>query len=129
MIELLSGFISGIISGTGMGGGIVLIILLTIFLNTEQKIAQSTNLIFYIPTAIAAIYINIKQKNIDFKNIIITIIFAIIGSIIGSKITQNINVNVLKKFFAVFLLILAIHEIYVLIKMYNLSKDTNNKIN
>ena len=39
----------------------------TIFLNIEQHIAQATNLIFFIPTAIIAIYINKKQ--IKFKGV------------------------------------------------------------
>ena len=67
MIEILTGFISGIVSGTGMGGGTILILCLSIFLGINQKIAQATNLIFFIPTSIAAIYVNIKKKKIDFK--------------------------------------------------------------
>lgn len=78
MIKILIGFISGIISGTGMGGGTILILCLTLFLGFNQKIAQATNIIFFIPTSIAAIYINIKEKNIDFKVAKIIIFFGII---------------------------------------------------
>lgn len=67
MSELLIGFVSGIVSGSGMGGGTILILCLTIFLGTNQHIAQATNLIFFIPTSIAAIIINIKEKKINFK--------------------------------------------------------------
>ena len=38
-----------------MGGGTILILILTLFGNVEQHIAQATNLIFFIPTSIAAI--------------------------------------------------------------------------
>ena len=62
MIEIFIGFISGIISGTGLGGGTILILCLSIFLGVNQKIAQATNLIFFIPTSLSAIYVNIKQK-------------------------------------------------------------------
>ena len=55
MLEMLIGFISGIVSGTGMGGGTILILCLSIFLEINQKTAQATNLIFFIPTSIAAI--------------------------------------------------------------------------
>ncbi len=65
MIEVLTGIVSGIVSGLGMGGGTILILIFTIFLNIEQHIAQATNLIFFIPTAIIAIYINKKQKLLD----------------------------------------------------------------
>ena len=67
MLEILIGFISGIVSGTGMGGGTILILCLTVFCGVNQKIAQATNLIFFIPTSIAAIYINIKEKKINLK--------------------------------------------------------------
>ena len=66
MIEILIGMISGIVSGTGMGGGTILIFLLTFMMGIEQHVSQATNLIFFIPTSIVAIIINIKNKNIDF---------------------------------------------------------------
>ena len=65
MIEILIGMISGIVSGTGMGGGTILIFLLTFMMGIEQHVSQATNLIFFIPTSIVAIIINIKNKNID----------------------------------------------------------------
>ena len=46
MFEIIIGVISGIVSGTGMGGGTILIFLLTYLCNIEQHIAQATNLIF-----------------------------------------------------------------------------------
>ena len=58
MIEVLIGLISGIISGTGMGGGTILILLLSIFMGLDQHVAQATNLVFFVPTAIAAIFIS-----------------------------------------------------------------------
>ena len=50
MAEILMGLVSGIVSGTGMGGGTILIFLLTFIMGIEQHIAQATNLIFFIPT-------------------------------------------------------------------------------
>ena len=49
MTEVLIGIVSGIVSGTGMGGGTILIFLLTFMLGIEQHVAQATNLIFFIP--------------------------------------------------------------------------------
>ena len=69
MIEILIGMISGIVSGTGMGGGTILIFLLTFMMGIEQHVSQATNLIFFIPTSIVAIIINIKNKNIDYNYI------------------------------------------------------------
>ena len=63
MIQILIGVVAGIFSGIGMGGGTILIFLLTIFAKMEQHIAQATNLIYFIPTAISAIIVNYKNKN------------------------------------------------------------------
>ena len=46
VVYILIGLISGIFSGTGMGGGTILILLLTFFMGTSQHIAQGANLIF-----------------------------------------------------------------------------------
>lgn len=128
MLEALIGFISGIVSGTGMGGGTILILCLSIFLGINQKTAQATNLIFFIPTSIAAIYINMKQKNINIKLAKQIIFWGIIGTIIGALIAQKINVTALKKMFGIFLAIIAIHEIYLLIKEYIFYKNGKDKI-
>ncbi len=129
MIEILIGIISGIISGTGMGGGTILIFLLVYVLGIDQHIAQATNLIFFIPTSIIAIIINLKNKNIALQSAIFISIFGILGAIIGANISIQINVNILRKCFGIFLVIIAIHEIYTIVKWYKKQKLRNNKKN
>lgn len=128
MIEILTGFISGIVSGTGMGGGTILILCLSIFLGIDQKIAQATNLMFFIPTSIAAIYVNMREKKINLKVAKVIVFWGIIGACIGAVIAQNIDTKILKKLFGIFLGFIAIHEIYIIIKEYIFSKKSNNKI-
>jgi len=125
MLEILIGFISGIVSGTGMGGGTILILCLSMFLGINQKIAQAINLIFFIPTSIAAIYINIKQKNINLKISKIIIFCGIIGAIIGATIAKNMDTKILRKSFGIFLAFIAIHEIYTILKTYKKRKNNN----
>ncbi len=126
MVGGLTGLISGIVSVMGMGGGTVLILCLSIFLGVNQKVAQGINLIFFIPTSIAAIAVNIKEKNINFKIAKIVIAFGIIGAVVGAIIARTINVNLLRKLFGIFLGFIAIHEIYILIKEYKTSKKRDN---
>ena len=118
MAEILMGLVSGIVSGTGMGGGTILIFLLTFIMGIEQHIAQATNLIFFIPTSIVAIIVNLKNKNIDMPLAIIISVFGILGAIIGANISINIDVGILRKCFGIFLAIIAINEIYSIIKKY-----------
>lgn len=123
MLPIIFGAISGIVTGLGMGGGTILILLLSLFMNLEQHAAQATNLVFFVPTSLAAIIINIKQKNVDFKVAIIISIFGIIGAIIGAIISERISSNHLRKYFAIFILVIAIHEIYKLYKEYRSKRN------
>ena len=127
MWEILTGMISGIISGTGMGGGTILILVLSIFLGVEQHIAQATNLVFFIPTAISAIVVSIKSKLIEWKTGITMAITGVIGAIIGANISTRLNVRTLKHCFGIFLAIITIYEIWGIIKEYKLRKNTHNK--
>ena len=82
MWEVITGIISGTISGTGMGGGTILILVLSIFLGIEQHTAQATNLVFFVPTSISAIIVSIKSKLIEWKVGITIAIAGIIGAVI-----------------------------------------------
>jgi len=106
------GFLSGIIGGMGIGGGAVLIPALTLFAKTEQHISQSINLIYFIPTAIIALIIHIKNRKVDFKIALPIILSGVIGAVIGSAVAVNFSSNLLKKMFAFFLLIMGIYEMF-----------------
>ncbi len=58
MNVLLIGFFSGIFSGAGMGGGTVLIPMLTLLLNTPQKDAQTINFLAFLPAASVALLLH-----------------------------------------------------------------------
>lgn len=115
-MELVVGVIAGIVTGLGAGGGTVLIIGLTLLLGMEQRLAQSINFIFFIPTALTSIILNSKKKNIKWKVAIPIIIASIVGAIIGAVVAANIDVDLLKKLFGVFLGLIAIYEIYSVYK-------------
>lgn len=127
MLKILIGLVSGIVSGTGMGGGTVLILLLTLILGIEQHVSQATNLIFFIPTSIVAILTNWKNNLIDKKLAIVISICGVIGAIIGAIISAKTNVNDLRKYFGIFLAIIAIFEIYSFFIQYIFKKKRNTK--
>ena len=122
MLQILIGGLSGIFSGIGMGGGTILIFLLTTFAGLEQHIAQATNIVFFIPTSIIAIIVNLKQKLVDVKTGTILIITGIVGAIIGAILAKNIDAQSLKKYFGIFLGIIALFETYTIIKQYILKR-------
>lgn len=128
MKEILFGCISGIVAALGMGGGTILILLLGIFTSMQQHLIQGTNLVFFIPTAIIAIFMNIKNKTINYKLSIYLILSGVIGAITGSLVSFQIESKELKKYFGIFLLIIAFFESYSFFKQYIFNKKENNKI-
>lgn len=112
MLLFIIGVISGIISGMGIGGGTVLIPALVLFTKSGQHIAQSVNLLFFIPTAIIALFIHIRNKRIDIKMAFPIIIFGLAGAFIGSKLAGNLPGETLRKLFGVFLLCMGIYEMF-----------------
>lgn len=109
---LLAGLFSGVIASMGMGGGAVLLIYLTIFLNTEQLNAQGINLLFFIPIGILSILIYALKKQIKFKKVLPLALFGAVGSIIGYSVTAYLEVGLLSKLFAGFLIIVGLFEIF-----------------
>ena len=116
MLEFFAGIISGILSGTGIGGGTILILILSIFIGIGQHTAQATNLIFFIPTSLASIIVTSKEKLIKWKIGFPMAVCGIIGAIIGAKISVQMDVKILKKFYAIFLILIAVYEIYTIYK-------------
>lgn len=112
MILFLIGLASGIVSGMGIGGGTIMIPALVLYLNPTQQIAQSVNLLFFIPTAIVALVIHAKNKWIDLKMAIPIILFGIIGAFLGTQLALNLPGMVLRKWFGIFLLIMGIYELF-----------------
>ena len=98
------------------GGGTVLIFLLTTFSEVDQHFAQGANLMFFIPTCIVSIIINLKNKNINLRDSLVILISGVVGAIIGAVISTNLDVNNLKKYFGIFLLLIAAFEIFTILK-------------
>ncbi|MBQ3235778.1 MAG: sulfite exporter TauE/SafE family protein [Clostridia bacterium] len=108
----LFGALGGVLGGMGMGGGTVLIPLLTIFLSWEQKTAQAVNLIAFIPMAIVALVVHIKNKLIKKDNILFMIIPACVMGIAGAVLISFIKSEVLSKIFGWFLVALAVLQFF-----------------
>ncbi len=107
---IIFGVLAGIIGGMGMGGGTILIPLLTVFLNVSQKIAQGLNLICFLFLATASLIVHFKNKMIETKFLWLIIISGILFSIGGSLLANYLDSKILKNIFGTFLICLSIYE-------------------
>ncbi len=106
----VTGFLSGIITGMGLGG-IILIPALTMLLGFSQKAAQGINLVYFIPTSVIALMVHIKNKTVDFKIAKPLVLWGVIGAIGGSFFVKFISGGILRKIFAVLLIIIGVYQI------------------
>lgn len=108
----VSGIAAGVLGGMGMGGGTILIPLLTIFFNVGQKEAQAINLVAFIPMAIVSLAIHIKNKRVKKEGLLWIIIPAVLTSVGGGFAAQAVNGEVLKRIFGGFLLLLSVVQFF-----------------
>ncbi len=108
---ILFGFLSGIIGGMGMGGGTLLIPLLTIFLDLEQKLAQGINLITFLVMALVSLCIHYKNGYIETRGIFYIVLTGVVFSIGGAFVAGYLPSRILQICFGVFLSGLAVIEI------------------
>lgn len=110
--EIFAGLISGTISGMGIGGGTILIPALTMFLDINQHIAQGVNLLFFIPTAIIALFIHKKNGNLEFKTALPLMLWGLLGASCGSFLALNLKARLLRRIFGIFLFLMGGYEIF-----------------
>ena len=116
---VMIGIIGGLIGGMGMGGGTLLIPLLSIFCGISQHTAQAINLIAFIPMAVVALIIHIKNKYVKFDKVILIILVGVITCIIGCHVAKVMSGDLLKRCFGGFLVLLSIFQFYQQIKCEN----------
>lgn len=120
--RILAGFIGGTIGGMGMGGGTLLIPILTIFLHFSQLESQGVNLIAFVPMSIVALIIHAKNRLVNFEKTWLLAVVGVITSVISAYFATNLNNTILKKCFAIFLIGLGIWQLVEVIKAYRKKK-------
>ena len=123
-LYLIAGLLGGLLGGMGMGGGTILIPLLTIFLGVGQHQAQGINLISFVPMAIVALIIHLINKLVVFKDVFKIILPGLIACIIGVYLARAINGEILKRTFGGFLILLSILQI---VMIFLCNKKENKK--
>ena len=128
LFRIIAGLVGGTVGGMGMGGGTLLIPILTIFLSFTQLQAQGVNLIAFIPMSIVAIILHAKNKYVKFKQTYLLAIVGAIFSFLSALLATSLNNTLLKKFFAIFLILLGIWQAIEVIKAYKKKQKINESI-
>lgn len=108
---ILIGVIAGLFSGfMGVGGGVIMIPLLMFLLGYDQHQAQGMSLaVLAVPVTFVAAYTYHKTGHpIDWKFALIIAGSFVLGGFLGSKLALKIDEQLLRKIFAVVLIIVAL---------------------
>ena len=119
--------LGGIIGGMGMGGGTLLIPLLTLAAGLEQHLAQAINLIAFVPMSIVALIIHKKNGYVDVKRSAPIMIFALAGAIGGSFLAKYAGGYALRACYGAFLIVLGIVQMYKTVRAVIKSKQQSNR--
>lgn len=96
----------------GVGGGMILIVYLTVFAGYSQLSAQGINLIYFIPIALLSVIIHTKNRLIEWKKIIPSLIAGTVFSVVGAYAASYIGSEILGKIFGGFIFIIGIKELF-----------------
>ena len=112
VFALLIGAVTGVISSWGIGGGTLLVLYMSAFTKISQQSAQGINLLYFLPTSIAALISHIKNKLIDWKCVIPAIITGVPAAVLTSTLATNTEAKLLSRCFSVFVIIVGVSEFF-----------------
>ena len=123
---VIAGILSGIVAGMGMGGGTLFIPVLTMFFDIQQKLAQSINLIVFVPTAIIALFVHFKHKLVVWRIGLFFILSGVVFSIFGALLATNMSNKVLKIYFGYFLFVIGLWQFIEAFRQIIKKKDSSS---
>ncbi len=105
-------FLCGILSGMGIGGGTLLLIFITSFLSYPQVSAQYINVLYFIPTALFASVINLKNKLVDVKIALLCCLFGGIFALLASFFATKVEPQSLRLYFNILLIFVGGYQLF-----------------
>lgn len=111
---LFLGVMAGILSGMfGVGGGIIIVPALVLLFGMTQQSAVATSLVaLLLPVGLLGVVAYYHSGKISTENILIALLIAaglFAGAFFGAKIAIHLSSDTLRKAFAVFMGIVALH--------------------
>ena len=114
LLLLLTGLIAGALSSlVGIGGGIVIVPVLVIFFHFDQTKAQGTSLAMLLPPiGILGVWEYYKKGQVDLKVAGLLCLAFLLGSFFGAKLVMGLDKTLVKRFFALFMIAVAIKFLF-----------------
>ena len=102
------GFLAGILAGLfGVGGGILFVPALALGLGLTQVHAEATSLLAILPTAAAGAWQQSRYGNVRWRAALLIGLGSVGGVVPGVLVVHSLSEDVLRRLFAVFMLVVA----------------------
>lgn len=108
----IAAFVTGVLASLGVGGGMVLIIYLTVFGGFDQLSAQGINLIYFLPIALLSVIIHSRNRLVEWKKILPSLVTGVLFALAGAALARYIGSPLLRKIFAGFILLIGVKELF-----------------
>ena len=112
IIPFLCGLGASILSAWGVGGGTLLLLVMTLFLDIDQRTAQGINLLYFLPAAATALPAHIKNGYIDGKTVWPAALAGLAGTALAAWLATGLDVELLRRCFGGFLLVVGLRELF-----------------
>ena len=104
-VGLIGGAIAGLL---GVGGGVVFVPGLVIFLGLDQHQAEATSLLAIVPVAILGTIRQDRYGNVDRHDALMLGVLSVAGAVAGVVLANALSGEVLRDLFAALLIVVAI---------------------
>jgi uncharacterized membrane protein YfcA len=113
ILAAVLGVVGGVLSGLfGVGGGILFVPVLVLVLGLTQVHAEATSLLAILPTVIAGAWQQHRYGNVDWRAALLVGLGSIAGVEGGVQLAKALPEDVLRRLFAVFMLVVAANLVW-----------------
>lgn len=107
LIPMAAGFGAGILSSWGVGGGTLLLLVMTLILGVPHEQAAAVNLLYFLPTAAMGVAAHRRNGLLEIEVLKAAIPWGTTAAAAGALAATAVETEVLRRLFGVYLLLAA----------------------
>ena len=98
---------AAVLSAWGVGGGTLLLLTMTLFLHVDPVLARGVNLLYFLPTAAAALLLHARNHCLDSPTLKAAVPWAVPAALLGAWLSTSLDTEFLRRPFGIYLLLSA----------------------
>ena len=111
-VSILVGLLLGFLAGLGIGGGSLLMLWLTLVLQTPYPAARAINLLFFLAAAGGVSVLRLKNGSLDLKSVLPAILSGCILAALSAWLGKSLDLNWIRKAFGILLMATGLRELF-----------------